>query len=121
MNVFNPVPDSSSQYFAADAVTVENSDYYLELPNYNENTSFNGTAGMGFGLLSARPSTCTPHVAWWETDNNQLDYCYAANTWSTVTSTPASYVPYTYPHPLVTGSQTSEAPSAPTNLGATVN
>jgi hypothetical protein len=121
MNVFNPVPDSSSQYFAADAVTVENSDYYLELPNYNENTSFNGTAGMGFGLLSARPSTCTPHVAWWETDNNQLDYCYAANTWSTVTSTPASYVPYTYPHPLVTGSQTSGAPSAPTNLGATVN
>lgn len=51
MNVFNPVPDSSSQYFAADAVTVENSDYYLELPNYNENTSFNGTVEYGLWAL----------------------------------------------------------------------
>jgi len=45
-------------------------------------------------------------VAWWETDHSQLDYCYfngTSNVWSTTVSTPASYVPFTYPHPLVTG------------------
>ena len=41
--------------------------------------------------------------AYWETDHNQLDYCTATNTWSTLTSSPPSYVPYTYPHPLDSG------------------
>jgi hypothetical protein len=61
------------------------------------------------GPLSARPSTCTAGagatgVAYWETDRLQLDFCIVANTWGTLTSTPQSYAPFTYPHPLVNGS-----------------
>ena len=68
---------------------------------------FNGSSGVGHGTLANRPTSCTPSsnggtegTAYWETDHNQLDFCIATNTWSTTTSSPASYTPYTYPHPL---------------------
>lgn len=97
-------------------------------------TPFNGASDTGFGTLANRPTTCTPGqggtyytspggagsslgVAYMETDHgDQIDYCYALNTWSTKTSSPASYVPYTYPHPLdTTTSQASDPSCTPTS------
>ena len=95
---------------------VQNRDFY------SYTASFNGTAGVGMGSLSARPTTCTVGVAYWATDqgkwnsrqsgpNGQLYKCTATNTWSLY------YVPYTYPHPLQSGS--IHVPTAPTNLRIT--
>jgi hypothetical protein len=83
---------------------------------YNQNTSFNGTVGVGAGTLASRPATCTPGVAYWATDqgewdsthsgaDGQLYQCTATNTWTLY------YKPFLYPHPLVSG-----APAAPRNL-----
>jgi hypothetical protein len=80
------------------------------LPNreyYAYNASFTGATGVGEGTLANRPSTCTPGVAYWVTDQGEwnstngaapdgrLDVCTSTNTW-----TAGYYVPYTYPHPL---------------------
>lgn len=112
MNTLNTVSQETNYYWQnyTPAAIVENKDYYLQLPNVNESSAFNGSAGTGSGLLSARPSTCTPYVGYWATDQNTLYQCSASNTWS------AYYTPYTYPHPLTTG-----GPGAPTNLQATVH
>ena len=88
---------------------------------WNYTSSFNGTVGVGSGLLSARPSTCTTGVGYWATDqgkwnNNhtgadgQFYKCASTNTWIQY------YTPYTYPHPLRTGS-----PTPPTNLTVVVH
>jgi hypothetical protein len=88
---------------------------------YQQTTNFNGTTGVGQGLVSARPSTCTagagstPGVGYWATDQNSLYVCTASNTWT------AYYTPYTYPHPLTVGSQAGTTPLAPTNLVTTVH
>jgi len=97
-------------------------------------SSFNGTTGTGFGLRSARPSTCTSGpggtydtsptgsygVAYFATDansgNGELYVCTATNTWTAI------YQPYSYPHPLVSGTSTTSAtPPPPTGLVSTVN
>ena len=67
---------------------VENRDYY------NYTASFNGNSGVGQGVFSARPSNCTPNVAYWATDKNTLYQCTATNTWSVY------YTPFTDPFPL---------------------
>lgn len=107
------------------------------LPNqafYAPNASFNGTSGTGFGSLAARPSTCTAGpggtydtsptgsygVGYFATDansgNGELYVCTATNTWTGI------YQPYTYPHPLVSGTATTNTPPpAPTGLVSTVN
>lgn len=102
-------------------VIVENRDFY------NQETSFNGSQGVGVGTLSSRPSTCTTGVAYWATDqgewnstngttpDGQLYKCTSTNTWTIY------YKPYTYPHPLTTGpagggSGSIAPPAAPTNL-----
>jgi hypothetical protein len=83
----------------------ENRDYY------NQTKSFDGSVGIGVGKLAERPSTCTPDVAYWATDqgewnsahdgpDGQLYVCTAPNTWS------LKYKPYMYPHPLVSGTPT---------------
>jgi hypothetical protein len=77
-------------------VLAQNQDYYLWC-NASSPTgcaSFTGSSGVGSGLLSARPSTCTPLVAYWATDTSTLYQCSSTNTWTTY------YTPYTYPHPL---------------------
>jgi len=85
-----------------------NRDYYLYTP------SFNGTGGVGSGLLSARPSTCTAGVAYWATDQNTLYKC-SANAWTVL------YTPYSYPHPLAQGSTSNAGTvAAPSNLTANV-
>ena len=61
---------------------------------WNQKDGFDGTAGIGVGSLSARPTTCTIGVAYWATDTNILYKATATNTWA------AYYTPYTYPHPL---------------------
>jgi hypothetical protein len=98
---------------------VENRDFY------NYNASFNGTAGIGVGTLANRPSTCTPYVGYWATDQGSwnrsasggqgvLYKCTATNTWTLY------YTPYTYPHPLQNaGPPDTQPPTVPTNLTAT--
>jgi hypothetical protein len=95
-----------------------NRDYYVPA------TSFNGASGIGQGLLSARPTSCTagpggntPGVGYWATDTNTLYVCNPTNTWTTY------YTPYTYPHPLVSGGTTSTGGTTlnpPQNLTADV-
>jgi hypothetical protein len=125
MNTFSGASLGLSVVYADTARVIQNREYYTENANQSAQTSttspFNGstTIGMGHGTLADRPTSCTPSsnggtvgVAYWETDNNQLDFCIATNTWSTTTSSPASYTPYAYPHPL------SQIPAPPTNVQA---
>jgi len=61
-----------------------------------EVSNFNGSSGVGVGLLSQRPATCSKEgVAWWATDENKL-YRWHNGRWELY------YAPYTYPHPLRT-------------------
>ena len=89
---------------------------------------FTGATGVGCGLLSARPSTCTagpaatspyqsyvPGVGYWATDTSTLYVCSATNAWT------AYYTPYVYPHPLTQGQVSANPPAAPTNLKVVVN
>jgi hypothetical protein len=84
---------------------------------------FNGTTGVGYGTIARRPTTCTAGpggldgtnggVAYWATDEGEWDSsngatadgqmyrCSATNTWT------LEYTPYTYPHPLVSGADTT--------------
>ncbi|MGC1829305.1 MAG: MBG domain-containing protein, partial [Candidatus Acidiferrales bacterium] len=89
---------------------INNSDYYLWCNPSSASgcTSYDGTAGVGSGPLSARPATCTPGVGYWATDQGnwnqsgsggqgELFVCGpTVNTWA------LHYEPYTYPHPLDT-------------------
>lgn len=91
---------------------------------YQQNVSFNGTAGVGCGPLSSRPATCTTGVSYWATNQScsnttgmagknpatpisgTLYKCTATNTWT------AYYSPYAYPHPLRSGSTASSTTTA---------
>lgn len=100
--------------------TLQNRDWY------KYNAAFNGTTGVGEGLLASRPATCTPGVAYWATDegewnsrqagpDGQLYRCVAADTWQVY------YVPFAYPHPLQAGGGPPPPPdtTAPTVAIAT--
>jgi hypothetical protein len=107
------------------ANVIENRDYYQEVAQIAQSSPtnpFNGTVGTGFGTFANRPTTCTPRVAYWATDQGnwnqsggggqgQLYVCTATNTWTQY------YVPYSYPHPLTQGSG-GAPPPPPTNLQA---
>jgi hypothetical protein len=92
-----------------------NRDYYPQASGIQTSPTspFNGTTGCGWGTLANRPTTCTPGVAYFATDqgawnqsaNNPygvrqngasgvLYVATAANTWTLY------YTPCTYPHPL---------------------
>ena len=123
-NTFNAAGFTPQGYISNDWPTLiaDNREYYQQFnASFGESGSFDGTKGIGQGLLSARPSTCTaglggntPGVGYWATDTNTLYVCNPTNTWTTY------YTPFTYPHPL-TQSSLGTAPAPPTNLSATVN
>ena len=68
-----------------------------------------------FGLASARPATCSANgnTYYGATDTDVIYKCAATNTWNVF------YQPFTYPHPLRSGSAAG-SPASPTNLAATV-
>jgi hypothetical protein len=90
-----------------------NRDYYQGgAAVQNSPTSpFNGSSNMGFGTLANRPLTCSSGftdpadaghggVGYFATDvgpQGTLYQCSAPNAWTVY------YTPFTYPHPLVTG------------------
>lgn len=81
----------------------ENRDYFLE------QSSFDGTAGIGVGTIASRPATCTVGVAYWATDEgtwnaNEIPSgkryeCTATNTWTAKYGANSSGEPLAYPHP----------------------
>jgi hypothetical protein len=91
----------------------------------NPTAPFNGTTGMGFGTLANRPTTCATNpnesgggVGYFATDQGPqgtLYQCSATNTWTVY------YTPYTYPHPLTTGTGAQGTPAPPSGLQATVS
>jgi hypothetical protein len=110
-NSFTPAAGFSNTPFVGNSsggIAVDNRDYYQQFGPNAEPGSFNGTAGVGQGSAApsqagaytnapncaAGPGGNTPGVAYWNTSNNTLYVCTAANTWT------AYYTPYMYPHPL---------------------
>jgi hypothetical protein len=109
---------------AGSATLIANRDFYMESVNQAAQSSptspFTGSSGNGHGTLANRPTSCTPSVGYWATDQGswnqsgsggqgELFVCTATNTWSLY------YTPYTYPHPL---DSSGTAPSPPTGLTA---
>ena len=111
LNTWTPVPGfGNSILFDPADVVVENRDYYLYAGSLQTSAAspFNGTVGVGAGIIARRPSTCTAGVAYWATDEGswrtatpsqgviytgqgQLYKCTATNTWTLF------YTPYDYP------------------------
>ncbi len=71
--------------------------------------NFDGSSGIGVGLIEDRPASCTTEgVGWWATDENKL-YRWHDDAWELY------YTPYTYPHPLTveSGGETPPPPPPP--------
>lgn len=129
---------SGSGYPTITSVTqslIANRDYYSESTNQSAQSSptspFNGTSGTGHGTYANIPASCTNGTAYWATDQGSWNtsgnggqgqlYICSGGTFPAATS--PSYVPYTYPHPLIAGGSSSSdppAPNAPTGLTAAV-
>lgn len=84
---------------------------------YNQVSSFNGSTGMGSGLLANRPTTCATNtsengggVGYFATDvgaMGTLFRCSNVNEWT------VQYSPYLYPHPLTSPSPTPTPTASP--------
>lgn len=117
-NTFTPAggfsPVSVVNTTASSALILDNREYYQQFGSNGESGSFDGTKGVGEGLLSARTSTCTVGVGYWATDTQTLYVCSATDVWSTY------YTPFVYPHPLATGGSTpTPTPTATATATAT--
>jgi hypothetical protein len=120
-NTGNIVPGWGGAVYDDDTLgrVVANRDYYPPT------MPFNGSSGTGWGTLANRPTTCTPGVAYFATDQGSwntsasnpygvqqngadgvLYKCTAPNTWTLY------YTPYVYPHPLQGGTSPSPTPTA---------
>lgn len=127
MDTFTPEYGSFVNNENSDAM-INNSDYYVWCNSSSSSgcTSFNGTEGVGSGTLAARPTTCTTGVGYFATDQGtwnsskiggqgELFKCTSTNNWT------LSYTPYSYPHPLVSGTTPNATPNgAPTGLTGSV-
>ncbi|MGO8756727.1 MAG: hypothetical protein ACLQG3_01255 [Terracidiphilus sp.] len=134
------VPSGKAPVGPSEGMMIANRDFYEETVGQTANTSptspFNGTSGTGWGTLANRPTTCTAGVGYFATDqgswntsggSNPASYSgqgilYTCNSGGNAWS--AYYTPYTYPHPLDSGTVGTSAPTtpaAPTNLTATPN
>lgn len=112
MYLFMNTVSSGDEGYTNSNDAVWNRDVYSDCGSQGSSTgcgsAFNGTAGTGFGLLSARPSTCTAGqggayatsptgsygVGYWATDTNTFYACTSTNTWTAI------YTPAQYPQPL---------------------
>jgi hypothetical protein len=110
-----PMPDPQAGEAATAPYLVLNRDFY------NEVSPFTGASGVGRGPIASRPSTCTPGVAYWATDEGEwnsehlgpegrLYKCAATNVWTPY------YMPYIYPHPLVAGRPAPPTPQSPRKI-----
>lgn len=73
---------------------------------YNEDSSFDGTTGVGVGVIASQPATCTTGVGYWATDEGEWDSTNGATADGRLYKCPSTdtwelfYTPFTYPHPL---------------------
>ncbi|MGB9863410.1 MAG: hypothetical protein ACPLPQ_06345 [Candidatus Saccharicenans sp.] len=89
MTVNNPYVGGTLDYGGSKGV-VPREDVHF----WREKGVFDGSSGVGVGLLAARPEQCTREgVGWWATDKQTL-YRWKNNSWQVF------YIPYTYPHPI---------------------
>ena len=125
---------SANCYYGAAHMALNRELYTSSYGQQSSPTSpFNGTSGVGWGTLANRPTTCTTSsetaygngaagVGYFATDEGPqgtLYTCSATNTWTVY------YTPYTYPHPLVSGTSTQPptnggSPAPPKNLSVIV-
>lgn len=109
-------------------VTPDRDVYKTQISQNTSTTSpFNGSTGMGFGVVANRPTSCTrtPNAPGYESDGSGNYYggvgyfatdvgeegtlyrCQDTDDWV------ADYTPYTYPHPLVGGAPEPGDPDPP--------
>jgi hypothetical protein len=134
----NPASGLNFGYFGSiSGKLIANRDYYLDATGStppgaqtSPTSPFNGTSGVGYGTLANRPAcsspACAAGVGYWATDQGNWNqsggggqgvlYTWNGSSWG------VHYIPYTYPHPLTTGSTTTsgQPPQAPTGLTASV-
>jgi hypothetical protein len=70
---------------------------------YALHAAFDGTSGVGSGVLAERPRNCTVGVGYWATDQGNWNATGPSGVLFTCTSPDLwtlTYTPYQYPHPL---------------------